>query len=914
MKTVLMVYVFPLFFYVAVFLAVFYRIFFLDSHFLTHDNFSQFYVYFLRNHLWEPDLGYGFPAFAEPQWQIFYPFKYLFPENETGFDYYILHFLVIAAYFTYLVAYHFTKDIPASLAAGSIFSLSGSVSGQISMLSVVAGSSYIPAVWYFYLRFLETKKRTNFFLWIVSISLHFLSGHPQFFFHGFLFLFFFTVFYFFFEERKRNIFLNFFSSYLLGILLVSFAFLPQWELSQFTLRKDFISFSRINDFEFPARNAITLFFPFFWGGIGDGFLFTYILPEFRGFSHNFHEHFRYFGLLPFLLIFFLRKLEKKYLFSFFLFAIILYGIWVLGSQTVFSKIVYNIPVLNKFRGPSRHFLEITLIMSIMTSIALHKLRESPPGFSPAVVAAFLVLFLLLSLFFFRELREYYTPESFLSFSFAKNNGILFQLLFLFLFLVLLYGKIHNSLKIPLAVFLSILDPGINLQYSDALLYRWDENTKQTITKDQEILHSILGKEKEELASFRFFRNNFCVRYEIGNCSFLQLVNNFNALYGYKSSSIYNPLMDIHLGKLFVSFLLHPGYLPQWNNRLFVFDARGITTNYFGNIEINPFHTLPLILSYQDTGSEYSLLIPKELLKDTTFREITLYLSFEVENLKKEPAVKISLPDYGIYQILEGITDIATYKNHCEKTSKNQLQRKNYKDCDNIYIHTLTGHFSIRKHIEISLQALVPGRIHIYAIQLKNEKENLLFDPKFFLKTYFQNPEAEIRFHNTFMFVVFKNPLPRIFFPESIVEYDKEKLLYEMQFQKKEIDLIRRSYIHSSFAGKEMHFPAASRGKITVLEDTPERIRIKTETQGESFLVLHDFYYPSWIATINDKPTQIYNVNVIGRGIFVPEGENTVEFRFYSRTLLLGIVVSGITLAVIVFLLIRETKTSPVKPV
>lgn len=141
------IYLLPIFFYLIIFLVVFNKVFFNDNHFISHDNFIQFFVSFKNSTLWESDLGYGFPVFADPQWQLFYPFLYFFPKNLRGFDFYLLHFFIIGAYFTYLFSFYLTKNYLASLVSGLVFALSGSMIGQMSIMSVPAASSF----WDFYI-------------------------------------------------------------------------------------------------------------------------------------------------------------------------------------------------------------------------------------------------------------------------------------------------------------------------------------------------------------------------------------------------------------------------------------------------------------------------------------------------------------------------------------------------------------------------------------------------------------------------------------------------------------------------------------------------------------------------------------------------------------------------------------------
>lgn len=67
------------------------------------------------------------------------------------------------------------------------------------------------------------------------------------------------------------------------------------------------------------------------------------------------------------------------------------------------------------------------------------------------------------------------------------------------------------------------------------------------------------------------------------------------------------------------------------------------------------------------------------------------------------------------------------------------------------------------------------------------------------------------------------------------------------------------------------------GSAEILNYKENRVLIKTNNNGEGFLVLTDSYYPTWHARIDGKDVKIYLTNYNFRGIVVPKGEHTVEF-------------------------------------
>lgn len=68
-------------------------------------------------------------------------------------------------------------------------------------------------------------------------------------------------------------------------------------------------------------------------------------------------------------------------------------------------------------------------------------------------------------------------------------------------------------------------------------------------------------------------------------------------------------------------------------------------------------------------------------------------------------------------------------------------------------------------------------------------------------------------------------------------------------------------------------------RAEIIDDSPQRITVKTETSDVGWLVLADTYYPGWQAFINNIPTKIYRADYMARGVLLPKGGNEVSFVF-----------------------------------
>lgn len=71
--------------------------------------------------------------------------------------------------------------------------------------------------------------------------------------------------------------------------------------------------------------------------------------------------------------------------------------------------------------------------------------------------------------------------------------------------------------------------------------------------------------------------------------------------------------------------------------------------------------------------------------------------------------------------------------------------------------------------------------------------------------------------------------------------------------------------------------ATSTAQITSWQ--PGRVEISVEAAHAGVLVLHDTYYPGWIAEVDGKRVPILRAEVLFRAVEVPAGSHTIVFRF-----------------------------------
>jgi membrane protein YfhO len=85
--------------------------------------------------------------------------------------------------------------------------------------------------------------------------------------------------------------------------------------------------------------------------------------------------------------------------------------------------------------------------------------------------------------------------------------------------------------------------------------------------------------------------------------------------------------------------------------------------------------------------------------------------------------------------------------------------------------------------------------------------------------------------------------------------------------------------------------AAASRDVEVRSRRNDEVLLHASLAEPGLLVLSEGYYPGWQATIDGEPAPIHRVNVMMRGVVLPAGEHDVAFRFRSRTIRAGALVS-----------------------
>jgi len=111
-----------------------------------------------------------------------------------------------------------------------------------------------------------------------------------------------------------------------------------------------------------------------------------------------------------------------------------------------------------------------------------------------------------------------------------------------------------------------------------------------------------------------------------------------------------------------------------------------------------------------------------------------------------------------------------------------------------------------------------------------------------------------------------------------------------------------SHRHDPPAGRDYFDKLQGENKILNFEvNNPNRLSAEIDVKVPALLVCTDIYHPGWQIRVDDKPTRLYRVNFLQRGVWLDAGRHRVEMKFWPRAMNLWLLSSVLGLALLITL-------------
>ena len=135
----------------------------------------------------------------------------------------------------------------------------------------------------------------------------------------------------------------------------------------------------------------------------------------------------------------------------------------------------------------------------------------------------------------------------------------------------------------------------------------------------------------------------------------------------------------------------------------------------------------------------------------------------------------------------------------------------------------------------------------------------------------------------------RNALPRVYVPWRVetVEDDKERL--EKMAAGASIPR------HVAYVERRSSCRPRAEGTAEIVDEIPTRVTVSLDMKTPGLVVLADLWDKGWNAYLDGKPVPILRTNHALRGVVVPAGKGTLEFRYEPASFAWGLRLAAVAL-------------------
>jgi hypothetical protein len=342
--------------------------------------FEHLPAFLTQNQLWQPLLGLGYPAFADPQWQMFYPVARVFGLfGISGWNLYVISPFVIGAAGTYGYLRYLTKSRSASVIGALVFCAGGFFVKYISAPPGLQTLCWLPIVVWSLTAIKDGFSPRWLVIGTLSWGMAILAGHPQYIAYWTPVLLLLiaseslTM-----TKAPTGTTFKIDRSYLiwagtiltLGFSIGALQILPTWQLAQ-TSQRAGLNEQFFTSYNFKPDEFTLYVFPFLLGGSkAHPYNFPWLGP------FNSQTAACYVGI-PTLLLAILGSLcaVNKRRACFWLLIAIASALLSMANDGPLGWLSFHLPMYQHFRGAARHLCETTFAVAILAAMGWHALTH-----------------------------------------------------------------------------------------------------------------------------------------------------------------------------------------------------------------------------------------------------------------------------------------------------------------------------------------------------------------------------------------------------------------------------------------------------------------------------------------------------------------------------------------------------------
>ncbi len=325
--------------------------------------------------LWNPYIFSGMPLFGAAQAGVLFPLNwfYLLFSIPVATNLMMLSAYMLAALGAYLFARRSGSSIAGAAATSLIWQWSAFLVAKVGQTNVVQTAALLPWVLWAVDGYGMSGKRVRGVVLAVLVALQIFAGHQQTSAYSFLLAAAYAVVMARASSgRERISYLGSMAFLTAGVIAAAVQILPTIELLRSSLRAT-ATYDFFSSFSMPPRFVLTFFAPFIMGG-GDGGLFRapYIGPAFVG------EYIAYVGAATIMLAIVSVLLKPDSRTKFWALVVVVCLALAFGRFLPLNlyKLVHYVPILNLFRVPARHLMEVEFALAVLAGRGLTAIDSS----------------------------------------------------------------------------------------------------------------------------------------------------------------------------------------------------------------------------------------------------------------------------------------------------------------------------------------------------------------------------------------------------------------------------------------------------------------------------------------------------------------------------------------------------------
>lgn len=870
--------------------------------------------------LWNPYIFSGMPLLASVYPGVLYPPNWLFAflPPVAAMNAVVLLTYELALLGSYLYARTIGSRRTGAILGASLFTFGGFMIVHLGHTSRIAAAAWLPWV----LWALEHLYRTTKWRWVVwgavFLGLQFVAGEPQMTFNTALVCGLYVVFCLCRHDSTRRLRFLLYGLVmaLCGALFSLALYLPARELQQQSTRAQ-LDYNYFAAFSLPPRQLIAFLFPYFFGGAG---IAPYLQApwgnSFWGESSVGAVSAGYVGLLGLMLaLLALFRWRRNGMICFWAVVALLAMLLALGDYLPFglNHWLYRVPVYNLFRGSYRHLLEYTFAVAMLASLGATELARLEwharrrivtvvSALMGVAVATIAVLYgFLLDRFpaagtRLKEFGQFSNPEAFVPMlCFVAGASGLW-----------LYARRPTLATKAVLIVIAIVDVATFSWFSE-----WHNAKGELIVRlpDAATVKYIKARETD-LNAFRlvsYGATPFNSNYEALNFPNNSILRGLQSVNGYD-------VLQLERYRQIAGEMTAEGKVQDRN--AFSTAHRGfdlLNVKYFlreragaGSVGRQltlagiQFAEAPLQLKLArgdhftasvNAAPATELALVSALANSADLADGTPLLKIRLHTTEQKVIEKELLVGRDSSEWAYDRPDVKAVAKHQRATVIESYAAENF--AGHRYLARIKFDRAEIRRIELAFAAphaeITITRAALYdetsGAATSWESEELASDRWRKLAT-FDNVE------------VYENlrPLPRAWLVRELLvkpEAEIRQAIASGQFENGAPFLPQQSALlaREDFGGQSFQLPQIGDIKtadVKVTSYTPNRIRLETNNDALSFLVLSEIYYRGWRATVDGVTVPVWRVNHALRGVALAPGPHHIEFKYAAPSFYAGV--------------------------